>query len=205
MDTLESHRGKVYNRISIINDVYRRNKVTWVMGKCECGSIKEYRIWCLKIGQTKSCGCLRTEGLPFFNRTHGKRKHPLYSVWAGIKRRCYNTNESAYAAYGARGISVCDEWRNNFMSFYNWAIVGYKKGLEIDRINNNANYEPSNCRWVSKKENCRNRSTTLLRKEDIETIKRLRFQEKKTLKEISNIYNVSINAIHYAATGKTWL
>ena len=89
---------------------------------------------------------------------HGQRHTKLYGIWCAMKRRCYNVNDKRYSRYGGRGIIVCDSWLN-FEPFYNWSLAnGYKEGLSIDRISNNGNYEPSNCRWVTKKEQNRNYS-----------------------------------------------
>ena len=83
----------------------------------------------------------------------------LFYIWGGIKARCYNKNNKQYKYYGARGIIVCDEWTNDFVSFYNWAMAnGYKEHLSIDRIDFNGNYEPTNCRWTTNKEQQRNKS-----------------------------------------------
>ena len=89
--------------------------------------------------------------------THGKTGSKLHNLWRCMKQRCYNKNKDNYKWYGGRGISVCDEWLNNFMSFYDWAINnGYKDGLKIDRIDVNKNYCPENCRFITQKEQCRN-------------------------------------------------
>lgn len=89
---------------------------------------------------------------------HGKSKTRLYHTWKHIKQRCYNTNDKDYKYYGGRCIAVCDEWLKDFMNFYNWAINnGYNENLTIDRIDVNGNYEPSNCRWVDRKQQSRNR------------------------------------------------
>ena len=83
----------------------------------------------------------------------------LYSIWINIKTRCYNSNTTNYKRYGGRGITMCDEWKDNFQTFYDWAMShGYSDDLTIDRIDNNGNYEPSNCRWVDMKKQTRNNS-----------------------------------------------
>lgn len=95
------------------------------------------------------------------NRTHGLSKTRLYTIWAGIKNRCYCSNNKNYRNYGGRGIEVCDEWKNNFVFFYNWSIKnGYKDNLTIDRIDVNGNYEPNNCRWTTMKEQAHNKRNT---------------------------------------------
>lgn len=93
-------------------------------------------------------------------KTHGLNKHPLYAVWTCMKQRCYNPRNPKYDGYGGRGITVCSEWLDSFQVFYNWAIAnGYKKGLTIDRINNDGNYCPQNCRWATPLEQVHNTRT----------------------------------------------
>lgn len=94
--------------------------------------------------------------------TQRLRNHPLYSIWYDMKRRCYNKKRKDYYLYGGRGISVYECWKNDFKEFYDWAIKnGWKQGLKIDRINNNGDYEPTNCQFVTNKVNCNNKRTNI--------------------------------------------
>lgn len=89
-------------------------------------------------------------------KEHGRR---LYKIWLGMKARCFNRNNIAYSRYGGKGIIVCNEWSNDFSLFYDWSIYnGYNEKLTIDRIDNNKNYEPSNCRWATRVQQSRNKS-----------------------------------------------
>jgi len=93
-----------------------------------------------------------------FKETHGLSRTRLYKIWFGMKSRCYNNNTKGFENWGGRGIIVCDEWLNDFLSFYNWALKnGYKDNLSIDRINNNGNYEPNNCRFITIQEQQKNK------------------------------------------------
>lgn len=92
---------------------------------------------------------LRKQMLIERNTTHNLRYHPLYQIWCNIKARCYNKNHHRYKRYGARGIIILEEWKNNFQDFYNWAIAnGWEQGLSIERENIDKNYESSNCKWI---------------------------------------------------------
>ena len=106
----------------------------------------------------KSCGC----AAHITTTRHGLRNTPLYDIWAAMKQRCLNPNSRNYRHYGGRGINICQEWIDDYLNFHKWANEsGYKKGLTIDRENNDGNYEPGNCRWASTYINAEN--TRLLR------------------------------------------
>lgn len=173
--------GKKYGRLTVIKLTHFKKK--WYFEcKCECGGKKVVGRDNLIYGHTKSCGCYKRDYLRKKHITHGLSKTKLYGVWETMKNRCYNPNSTKYKRYGARGILVCDEWKNNFEAFYNWAVLtGYKKGLTIERINNNGNYEPSNCRWLTNKEQANNKSTNKYITYNGQT---------KTLAEWCNVFNV---------------
>jgi hypothetical protein len=135
------------------------NKKHYVIAECTlCGNKYEVYEYNIKTNKSTKCyKCSAEQRSETTNlRTHGlsKKYRKLYNVWCGIKRRCYNKNQKSFKDYGARGIKMCDVWKNDFSKFCEWALKnGYKEGLEIDRIDNDGNYEPNNCRWITKKEN----------------------------------------------------
>ena len=141
---------------------------SWWVCKCDCGKIVELQTF--RFFEYKSCGCLEKANkanLAQHTRTHGMTETRLYGIWCGIKDRCYNPNIEHYDRYGGRGIIVCDEWKNSFEAFADWAYsAGYDERLNgktqsIDRINVNGNYEPNNCKWVTQKEQMRNTTRTV--------------------------------------------
>lgn len=158
--------GKRFGRLLVFSKA-PKGRTQWVC-KCDCGKVivlSAYRLF-----KYKSCGCLETENkkrLTDYTRTHGMSETKLYHTWRDMKERCYNPNYQYFDRYGGRGILVCDEWKNSFEKFRDWAFsVGYKehpdtKWQSIDRIDVDGNYEPSNCRWITHKEQMRNTSRTV--------------------------------------------
>lgn len=155
--------GKRFGRLTVIERAKNhiqpsgQSRPMWLC-KCDCGNDAIICSSHLKIGKTKSCGCYVREIYSKIHKTHGKTNTRLYRIWNGMKQRCCYVKDKRYENYGGRGIAVCDEWKNNFEKFYGWAIEnGYSESLTIDRINNDGNYEPNNCRWISNKQQQSNR------------------------------------------------
>lgn len=164
MSRLIDLTGQRFGRLVAIKQVGKNKSgyQLWLC-RCDCGGESVVNYHNLKNNHTKSCGCLRRERTIEANTTHGLRKTRLYRTWRHMRERCYYPKENRYAQYGGRGITVCDEWKNDFHAFYAWAMAnGYNDGLSIDRIDVNGNYEPSNCRWATLEEQANNKRTSHL-------------------------------------------
>ena len=142
-----------FNKLTILEETPQRkhgHKIWKFL--CECGNICFAEMRNVKSNKTKSCGCLRGEqetGLSVRNMKE-------YRVWIDMKTRCFNSNSKAYKYYGQRGITVCDSWKNSFLTFLK-DMGECPKGLTLDRINNDGNYEPNNCRWATRYQQIHNR------------------------------------------------
>lgn len=173
--------GQRFGRLVVLEESSKRDKsgsIHWVC-KCNCGNIVEPSSASLRKGTTISCGCYNKE---IITKDNPKRKRKLYSIYRGIKDRCCNQNNKSYHNYGGRGITISEEW-NDYDSFENWAYAnGYKQGLWLDRIDNDGNYSPDNCRWTTPKEQQNNKRTNIYI-----TIK----GETKTLQQWSDISGIN--------------
>ena len=162
---MKDETGKRYGRLTVIEKHHQDKRREWHwLCKCDCGNQTVVSGNKLRSGHTTSCGCLQEEHRKKgINKTHGMSDTPLYIAWLNMRHRCYYPKNNMYKHYGARGIKVCDEWLNSSETFIRWALAnGYKEGLTIDRINVDGNYEPGNCRWVTKKEQFLNRTDSHL-------------------------------------------
>jgi hypothetical protein len=156
--------GKRFGRLECLIDVGRDKGggVLWEC-QCDCGKKTVIRSGGLVHGHTKSCGCLqrymtkKSHTIHSLCRDENGNRPKLYHVWDGMKQRCQNPNSTFYKDYGGRGIKVCEEW-NSYIPFHNWAMAnGYEEGLTIERKYVNGDYEPSNCIWIPRSEQSRNR------------------------------------------------
>lgn len=138
------------------------NHVRWVC-RCECGNEKTVDACSLTTGKTRSCGCLNDEqrhkkGAAANRTVHGLNGSRINRIWKRMKTSCYNPNSKSYKWYGAQGVKVCEEWKDDFAAFAAWAMAnGYRDDLTIDRMNPYGDYEPSNCRWATRKEQANNK------------------------------------------------
>lgn len=186
------HEGVHHDHITVIKALDERDKrnALYYLCKCDCG--KEFKVVSDRIYKIKSCGCMRNKMIGEGNTKHGGSCSRLYAIWTNMKSRCYSPNNKSYKDYGGRGIEVCDEWRDSFSAFREWAIqTNYDEtamygDCTLDRINVDGNYEPDNCRWVSEKVQQNNRRDN----------NRITFNgETHTLSEWSHITGITQNTL----------
>lgn len=155
--------GERFGRLIVVSRAPNNNKGNTMWNcQCDCGGVITIVGYSLKSGRTQSCGCIHSEVVKKTNKatktTHGEKNSRLYHIWRGMKQRCNNPNNKDYPKYGGRGIRICKDWKDDFCTFRNWAVNnGYAPDLTIDRINNDGNYEPSNCRWATSTQQNSNR------------------------------------------------
>ena len=157
--TFKDLTGQKFGRLTAINwaGQNKNGRSMWFC-KCDCGGFKTVSVSDLLNGNTQSCGCFKAESARERFTKHGLRYTRLYRIWIGMKKRVLNPNAQYYSCYGGRGIGMCEEWMNDFEAFYEWSLHnGYADHLSIDRINNDGDYEPSNCRWTTAQEQALNR------------------------------------------------
>lgn len=157
---MKDYSGAIYHNIYVVNKILG-NKYNF---KCYCGKIFISNVYDIIKNKTKSCGCLKSAQLSQRNKNnsiHGMWLSPIYKAWSSMISRCYNKNNDSYVRYGGRGITVCDEWRKDFLSFYK--DMGERPdGYSIERKNYNLGYFKDNCIWATSKQQANNRSTNKL-------------------------------------------
>lgn len=150
----DRYTGKTFGRLTVKHFSHKKNSLYYYHCVCSCGNTKTSSTSSLLAGYAKSCGCISEE-----NKVGNKR---LCRVYSSMMTRCHNEKHPTYKFYGAKGIAVCDEWRNNSKSFYEWALNnGYDNGLDIDREKNHLGYSPQNCRFITHDKNMKNRSNSV--------------------------------------------
>ena len=199
--------GNRYGRLVVIKRSYtdKDKFVRWEC-KCDCGNTYYGRSYELKNGIVKSCGCLEIENRQHIGKEiHGLSQLPIYKVWKSMKARCYRETDKRYSRYGGRGISVCNEWLHSPEAFIEWANKnGYSKGLSLDRIDNNSNYSPENCRFVSTAINNRNSSNVKLHDMEILKIKELYANGWKQI-DIAERFCISQQTVSKIVNDKSWI
>ncbi|KAA3598797.1 MAG: hypothetical protein D8M57_13105 [Candidatus Scalindua sp. AMX11] len=157
----EDITGHRFGRLTVLGFGYRspRREGYWRV-LCSCGKMKIVRGADMKNGKIQSCGCLRSERTRIATMSHGMSKTSTYSVWVNMKRRCTDTGNAAYNNYGGRGIKVCTRWLESFENFL--SDMGERPNkTSLDRINNDGNYEPANCKWATRKEQSTNKRNNI--------------------------------------------
>ena len=161
----------------------------WVC-RCECGN--EVVLPTKNLKSVKSCGCLQKEKVS----THGQTQTRLYKIWHSMKTRCLNENAKNFKYYGGNGISICEQWIEDFTLFYKWAHAnGYSEELTLDRVDNTKDYCPENCRWVSQKEQCNNRTSNRIIEYD---------GEKRTMSEWAEWLNIPYSCLNNRINNLNW-
>lgn len=190
--------GQVFGRLTVraFSGRDKRHNDRWLC-LCECGREPIVRGHHLRSGHTVSCGCWSRDR----SIIHGASKTRLYRIWGGFRDRCQNLHSHKYSDYGRRGIVICDEWKSSFAAFKTWAMSnGYADHLSLDRINNDGNYEPGNCRWTTMVQQNRNRRDTKLNEKAVREIR----ADQRRQREIALDYGISQSHVSSIKRRRCW-
>ena len=166
LDLTESVIGRLrVIRLDIEKTAIKKGKPYWIC-QCQCGNMKTISTGDLRSGKTLSCGCYMRQRIKESLTTHGLKGTRIYGIWLGIKKRCYNKSRPDYKYYGGRGIKMHGPWINDCGLFAKETSDGYSPELQIDRTNNDGDYEPGNVRWVNKSEQMKNRRNSVFIERD---------------------------------------
>jgi hypothetical protein len=193
--------GKKFSRLTIVDvlprvvkktDTGNIRKVDYALCRCDCGNEKVIELYSLKSKNTRSCGCLSKEIAASVcrkrNTSHNKSGTPEFKTWLNVKSRCNNPSSSTYYKYGARGITISDEWNNSFEKFLNDMGLKPTPKHSIDRIDNSKGYSKGNCRWATNKEQCRNTRKNVIVEYNGSSM---------TMAELSEITGIKYRSIQY--------
>lgn len=207
--------GETYGRLLVLEEVEPHvqpngKKVRKYKCLCECGNETIVRQNHLRRGCTVSCGCYKKEQIVKSNKAtkpiHGESNYNLtkeFNTWQSIKTRCFNSNYKYYKNYGGRGITVCDRWLESYSNFLEDVGRAPSPHYSIDRIDNDGNYEPDNCRWATSAEQSRNQRTTKLNEDLVRYIRQQR-QLGTKLKVLAEELGIDIANVSAVANYKTW-
>lgn len=190
MKTSKVLAGQVFGKLTVLERKWceKSQRNLWYCS-CQCGNYISVLTSSLLSGRTKSCGCQRKETTAMRSKAHGLSNSRTYRIWNAMKERCSCPSNGQFKDYGGRGITVCDEWMNSFQAFVDWAYAnGYADNLTIDRIDNNGNYCPDNCRWITSKEQNLNKRTNRM----------ITYNDKtQTLKQWSEETGIGMSTLHF--------
>jgi hypothetical protein len=194
--------GQKYGRLRVIKlTSLPRQRSKWLC-ECDCGNTVEVFSTSLRTGHTKSCGCYNRE-LIDARKTHGMKGSREYSSWRAMRYRCRNPRCPAFPNYGGRGITVCRRWESSFLNFY--ADMGERPDRKtLDRIDNDGNYEPGNCRWATAKEQGRNTRATKLNPVAAQVIRYVVVNDGRSQRQVARTYGISATQVHRIVRGERW-
>jgi len=194
---IEYKYGEQVGEAIFLHNVDNNAKRRFAAFRCVCGNKFISQIYKVKTCETRSCGCLHKKATSAANSRHKLKGHKLYGVWSSMKSRCYTPSVTQYKDYGGRGVTVCEEWRDDFMSFFRWAIAnGWEEGLQLDKDlkGDGLIYSPSTCMFITPKSNSNKRRTSRLITHNNQT---------KTVSQWADDLNISLKNL-YQRLSRGW-